>query len=66
MNPFKINSASDKDVEGNISFITGEFTIGDITIDEKELPISIPILPLKDTVVFPGSTLPISVGRKNQ
>lgn len=64
MNPFKINSASDKDVEGNISFITGEFTIGDITIDEKELPISIPILPLKDTVVFPGSTLPISVGRK--
>jgi ATP-dependent Lon protease len=64
MNPFKINSASDRDVEGNISFITGEFTIGDITIDEKELPESMPILPLKDTVVFPGSTLPISVGRK--
>ena len=64
MNPFKINSASDRDVEGNISFITGEFTIGDITIDEKELPKSMPILPLKDTVVFPGSTLPISVGRK--
>lgn len=63
MNPFKIN-VSDNDVEGNISFITGEFTFGDTIIDENELPESMPILPLKDTVVFPGITIPVSVGRK--
>ena len=63
MNPFKIN-VSDNDVEGNISFITGEFTFGDTIIDENELPETMPILPLKDTVVFPGITIPVSVGRK--
>ena len=36
MNPFKINNASDKDIESNISFITGEFTVGDTVVDEKE------------------------------
>ena len=64
MNPFKINSASDREVEGTISFITGDLSIDNNNIDEKELPEKLPILPLKDTVVFPGITLPISVGRK--
>lgn len=64
MNPFKINSASDREVEGTISFITGDLSLDNNNIDEKELPELLPILPLKDTVVFPGITLPISVGRK--
>lgn len=64
MNPFKINSASDREVEGTISFITGDLSNDNNNIEEKELPTMIPILPLKDTVVFPGITLPISVGRK--
>ena len=64
MNPFKINSASDREVEGIISLMTGYLSIDNHEINEKELPESIPILPLKDTVVFPGITLPISVGRK--
>lgn len=64
MNPFKINSASDREVEGTISFITGDLSIDNSNIDEKELPELLPILPLKDTVVFPGITLPIAVGRK--
>ena len=64
MNPFKINSASDREVEGTISFITGDLSIDNNNIDEKDLPEMLPILPLKDTVVFPGITLPISVGRK--
>lgn len=64
MNPFKINSASDREVEGTISFITGDLSIDNNNIDEKDLPDMLPILPLKDTVVFPGITLPISVGRK--
>lgn len=63
MNPFKINNASDREVEGTISFITGDLSFDDSDIDEKELPETMPILSLKDTVVFPGITLPISVGR---
>lgn len=65
MNPFKSNKFSESDSEGNIiSFITGDFVDGNTDIDEKQLKDSIPILPLRNTIVFPGSTLPISVGRK--
>ena len=64
MNPFKINSASDREVDGTISFITGDLSIDNNNIGEKELPERLPILPLKDTVVLHGISLPISVGRK--
>ena len=55
-------------LEGNdpnvISFIAGDFMEGNLDIDSELLPDEIPILPLRNTVVFPGSSLPISVGRE--
>ncbi len=47
-----------------ISFIAGDFMDGDLEMDLDLLPDELPILPLRNTVVFPGSSLPISVGRK--
>ena len=65
MNPFKINATGDEDTEGNIiSFIASDFIDGNTDIDEAHLKELLPILPLRNTIVFPGSTLPISVGRK--
>jgi len=65
MNPFKTNKFSEKESEDNIiSFIAGDFIDGNTEIDDKHLKEKIPILPLRNTIVFPGSTLPISVGRK--
>ncbi|MDD4696599.1 MAG: endopeptidase La, partial [Fermentimonas sp.] len=65
MNPFKTNKFSEKETEDNIiSFIAGDFVDGNTEIDDKHLKEKLPILPLRNTIVFPGSTLPISVGRK--
>ena len=46
-----------------ISFIASDFSDMSNEIDEKLLKESLPILPLRNTIVFPGSGLPISVGR---
>jgi ATP-dependent Lon protease len=65
MHPFQIHTLSDEDSERNvISFITSDFIDGNTDIDEAHLKELLPILPLRNTIVFPGSTLPISVGRK--
>ncbi len=47
-----------------ISFIAGDFMEGNLDIDPNLMPDELPILPLRNTVVFPGSSLPISVGRE--
>jgi ATP-dependent Lon protease len=36
----------------------------DFNFDEKEVPASLPILPLRNTVLFPGVLIPITVGRE--
>ena len=64
MNPFKINKLSASDSQGIVSFITGDYIDGNTDIDEDQLKDMIPILPVRNTIVFPGTTLPISVGRK--
>lgn len=65
MNPFKKNTQSEEYPETNvISFITNDFIDGNQEIDESKLQDILPLLPLRNTIVFPGSTLPISVGRK--
>lgn len=67
MNPFKKNTTSEEYPETNvISFIASDFIDGNQEIDESLLKETLPLLPLRNTIVFPGSTLPISVGRKNR
>lgn len=51
------------DNEPVISIIASDFDDGDCTIDEKELKEELPILPLRNTVIFPGTSMPVSVGR---
>lgn len=65
MNPFKKYTTSDEGSETNvISFITSDFIDGNTEVDESHLKETLPLLSLRNTIVFPGSTLPISVGRK--
>ena len=53
-----------KETDSNIiSFIAGDFFDGSQDIDESHLKDALPILPLRNTIVFPGSGLPVSVGR---
>ena len=47
-----------------ISFIAGDFMEGNLDIDSDLLSEELHILPLRNTVVFPGSSLPIAVGRE--
>jgi len=54
---------SDESDQNVVSFITGDFSNDDSELDESALLGTIPILPLRNTIVFPGSGLPISVGR---
>jgi len=65
MNPFKKHTTITDDSETNIiSFIASDFVDGNMEIDKSYLKETLPLLPLRNTIVFPGSTLPISVGRK--
>ncbi len=58
-------SMSPEENDGQIiSFITGDFIDSDMQLDEKHLKETLPILPLRNTIVFPGSSIPISVGRE--
>jgi len=65
MNPFKKYTSGIEDSDTNvISFIASDFIDGNMDMDESYLKETLPVLPLRNTIVFPGSTLPISVGRK--
>ncbi len=61
----KSENIDSQDNEGNIiSFFSGDFQSQNDKIDESLLTEEISILPLRNTVVFPGSSLPIAVGRE--
>ncbi len=54
---------SSDDKEGTEDFIQ-LVPEGEDSFDESEAPDSLPILPIKNTVLFPGVVIPITVGRK--
>src|SRR5690554_4060909 len=65
MNPFKRHTLGGDDSHGEvISFIGTDFIDGNTEMDESLLKKTLPLLPLRNIIVFPGSTLPIAVGRK--
>ena len=65
MSERKIHTLTLQENDPNIiSFIAGDFMDGDLEMNLDQLPENLPILPLRNTVVFPGSSLPISVGRE--
>ncbi|MDD2244446.1 MAG: endopeptidase La [Dysgonamonadaceae bacterium] len=59
----KLNISNDDSDQSVISFIANDIVDGQQDLDEKRMPDLIPIMPLRNTIVFPGSSLPISVGR---
>src|ERR1700694_3104015 len=47
-------------------FLVRRFRLGDIMVEKKfVVPEILPILPVRDTVLFPGAVLPLTVGREN-
>ena len=61
----RLDNVDNQEGDGNIiSFLSGDFQLENDKIDESLLTKDIPILPLRNTVVFPGSSLPIAVGRE--
>src|SRR6202171_4443704 len=47
-------------------FLVRRFRLGDIMVEKKfVVPEILPILPVRDTVLFPGAVLPLTVGRES-
>src|SRR6202051_2919587 len=47
-------------------FLVQRFRLGDIMVEKKfVVPEILPILPVRDTVLFPGAVLPLTVGRES-
>ncbi len=55
---------ADDEQQPVISIITGDMDDMDCSIDEKELANEIPILALRNTIIFPGTSQPIAIARK--
>lgn len=53
-----------EDGESVISIVTDNLNEEDCSIDPNDLKEEISILPLRNTVIFPGASLPISIARK--
>ncbi|MDR2955423.1 MAG: endopeptidase La [Prevotella sp.] len=54
----------EEETEPVISIISNDFDDGDCHINEKDLKEELPILPLRNTVIFPGTSMPIAIARE--
>ena len=59
INPIFIPEFASEDSEELIQIISPE----ESQLKESDLPKNLPILPIRNTVLFPGVVLPITVGR---
>ena len=58
-----IDNLSLSDIEGEADLIPLLTSEDEEALESEELPAAVPILPLKNTVLFPGVVIPITVGR---
>ena len=58
-----LDNLSLQDIETEADLIPLLSTEDEEALEREELPDSVPILPLKNTVLFPGVVIPITVGR---
>lgn len=60
---FNIDSLSSQHIDEDAELIPLMTTEDEELINKEELPDNLPILPLKNTVLFPGVVIPITAGR---
>ncbi len=62
-NLFNIDNLSVKDIDENSELIPLMTPEDEIEINKEELPLTLPILSLRNTVLFPGVVIPITASR---
>ena len=62
-NLFNIDNLSVKDIDENAELIPLMTPEDEIEINKEELPLTLPILSLRNTVLFPGVVIPITASR---
>lgn len=55
--------SQDGETDAIISIVGDEFSNQDINLDDHDLPEELPLIALRNTVIFPGSSMPITVAR---
>ena len=62
-NLFNIDNLSAQDIDENSELIPLMTPEDEIEISKEELPLTLPILSLRNTVLFPGVVIPITASR---
>ena len=62
-NLFNIDNLSAQDIDENAELIPLMTPEDELEISKEELPLTLPILSLRNTVLFPGVVIPITASR---